>query len=87
MCYRWERDWADLVHGVQVILMPVELVRRGRQRRVRKTWKFRCCTAHPNGVWGEQQARRIMWELTECEPNIRFLIRHNDKKLAGPSPR
>ncbi len=42
---------------------------------------FAGCTAHPNGTWVEQQARQIMWELTDREPNIRFLIRDNDKKF------
>jgi putative transposase len=42
---------------------------------------FAGCTAHPNGAWVEQQARQIMWELTDREPNIRFLIRDNDKKF------
>jgi putative transposase len=42
---------------------------------------FAGCTAHPNGAWVEQQARQLMWELTDREPNIRFLIRDNDKKF------
>jgi putative transposase len=41
------------------------------------------CTAHPNGAWVTQQARQIMWELTEREPHIRFLIRDNDKKFTA----
>jgi putative transposase len=47
----------------------------------RRRVHFAGCTAHPNGAWVEQQARQIMWELTEREPNIRFLIRDNDKKF------
>jgi putative transposase len=39
------------------------------------------CTAHPNGAWVEQQARQIMWELSDRGANIRFLIRDNDKKF------
>ena len=42
---------------------------------------FAGCTAHPNGAWVEQQARQLMWDLTDREPNIRFLIRDNDKKF------
>jgi transposase InsO family protein len=42
---------------------------------------FAGCTAHPNSAWVEQQARQLMWELTDREPNIRFLIRDNDKKF------
>jgi hypothetical protein len=42
---------------------------------------FAGCTAHPNGAWVTQQARQIMWELTDREPNIRFLIRDNDEKF------
>jgi putative transposase len=42
---------------------------------------FASCTAHPNGVWVEQQARQIMWELTDRDPNIRFLVRDNGKKF------
>ena len=47
----------------------------------RRRVHFAGCTAHPNGAWVEQQARQLMWELTEREPNIRFLIRDNDKKF------
>jgi putative transposase len=39
------------------------------------------CTAYPTGVWVEQQARQIMWELFDRGTNIRFLIRDNDKKF------
>jgi putative transposase len=49
----------------------------------RRRVHFAGCTAHPNGAWVEQQARQIMWELTEREPNVRFLIRDNDKKFAA----
>ncbi|HVO71399.1 MAG TPA: integrase core domain-containing protein [Aggregatilineaceae bacterium] len=41
---------------------------------------FAGCTAHPNGAWVEQQARQLMWALADREPNVRFLIRDNDKK-------
>jgi putative transposase len=46
-------------------------------RRVR----FAGCTAHPDSAWVTQQARQVMWELEDCEPAIRFLIRDNDKKF------
>jgi transposase InsO family protein len=49
----------------------------------RRRVHFAGCTTHPNSVWVEQQSRPIMWELTEREPNIRFLIRDNDKKFTG----
>jgi putative transposase len=42
---------------------------------------FAGCTTHPNGAWVEQQARQIMWELSEHDQRIRFLIRDNDKKF------
>ncbi len=42
---------------------------------------FAGCTAHPNGVWVEQQARQIMWELADRELPLRFLIRDNDQKF------
>jgi transposase InsO family protein len=49
----------------------------------RRRVHFAGCTTHPNSAWVEQQARQIMWELTECEPNIRFLLRDNDKKFTA----
>ncbi len=49
----------------------------------RRRVHFAGCTAHPNSVWVEQQARQIMWELTEPRPHIRFLIRDNDKKFTA----
>jgi transposase len=42
---------------------------------------FAGCTAHPNGACVAQQARQLMWELTDREPTSRFLIRDNDKKF------
>ena len=42
---------------------------------------FAGCTAHPDNAWVTQQARQVMWELADCEPGIRFLIRDNDKKF------
>jgi hypothetical protein len=42
---------------------------------------FAGCAAHPNGAWVTQQARQLMWELTDRKPNIRFLIRDNDQKF------
>jgi transposase InsO family protein len=49
----------------------------------RRRVHFAGCTTHPNSAWVEQQARQIMWELTEREPHVRFLIRDNDKKFTG----
>ena len=48
----------------------------------RRRVHFAGCTTNPNGAWVTQQARQIMWGLTEREPNIRFLIRDDDKKFA-----
>lgn len=42
---------------------------------------FAGCTAHPDDAWITQQARQVMWELEDREPDIRFLIRDNDKKF------
>lgn len=47
----------------------------------RRRVHFAGCTTHPNSAWAEQQARQIMWELTEREPHVRFLIRDNDQKF------
>jgi putative transposase len=43
---------------------------------------FAGCTAHPDNAWVTQQARQVMWELEDREPNIRFLMRDNDKKFS-----
>ena len=43
--------------------------------------QFAGCTAHPNNAWVTQQVRQVMWELEDREPDIRFLIRDNDKKF------
>jgi transposase InsO family protein len=43
---------------------------------------FAGCTAHPDNAWVTQQARQMVWELEECAPTIRFLIRDNDKKFS-----
>lgn len=40
---------------------------------------FAGCTAHPNSIWVTQQARQLLWELTQHESHIRFLIHDNDK--------
>jgi putative transposase len=40
------------------------------------------CTSHPNSTWVTQQARQLMWEMEDQEPQIRFLIRDNDKKFS-----
>ena len=38
-------------------------------------------TAHPNAGWVTQQARQVVWELSESKADIRFLIRDRDSKL------
>jgi putative transposase len=40
------------------------------------------CTAHPDGEWVTQQARRVAWTVAEREP-VRFLIRDRDRKFTG----
>ena len=47
----------------------------------RRRVHFAGCTAYPNGDWVEQQTRQIMWELSDREPHIGFLILDNDKKF------
>jgi putative transposase len=42
---------------------------------------FAGCTAHPDNAWVTQQARQVMWEFEDRNPDIRFLIRDNDKKF------
>lgn len=37
----------------------------------------------PHGRWLAQQARQIIWELTDRDAAIRFLIRDNDKKFTA----
>jgi transposase len=42
---------------------------------------FAGCTPHPTSAWVTQQARQVMWELTDREPPIHFLIRDRDTKF------
>jgi putative transposase len=42
---------------------------------------FAGCTAHPDNTWVTQQGRQVMWALDAREPNIRRLIRDNDRKF------
>ena len=42
---------------------------------------FAGCTAHPNAVWVEQQARQMVWKLEERDPAIHFLIHDNDSSF------
>jgi transposase len=37
-------------------------------------------TAHPNAGWVTQQARQVVWELSESKTTIRYLIRDRDSK-------
>ncbi len=37
-------------------------------------------TDHPNAVWVTQQARQVVWELSESQADIRCLIRDRDSK-------
>ena len=38
-------------------------------------------TAHPNAGWVTQQARQVVWELSENKQTIRYLIRDRDSKF------
>jgi putative transposase len=44
---------------------------------------FAGCTSHPTGAWVTQQARQIMWDLSDCEPPLRFLLRDRDLKFTA----
>lgn len=39
-------------------------------------------TANPDGAWVTQQARNVVWELSELRTPPRFLIRDNDAKFS-----
>ena len=37
-------------------------------------------TAYPNAGWVTQRARQVVWELSESQADIRYLIRDRDSK-------
>jgi putative transposase len=41
------------------------------------------CTENPSGAWAAQQARNLVWSLTERAAPLRFLIHDRDTKLTG----
>jgi putative transposase len=40
------------------------------------------CTEHPNSTWVTQQFRQLVWEIEDRDPQIKYLIRDNDKKFS-----
>ncbi len=40
------------------------------------------CTAHPTSVWVSQQARQLLWSLSDSEIQPRFLIHDRDTKFS-----
>lgn len=40
------------------------------------------CTAHPTSVWVSQQARQLLWSLSDSETQTRFLIHDRDTKFS-----
>jgi transposase InsO family protein len=40
------------------------------------------CTANPGGSWVAQQARQVVWTLSERSTPLRFLIRDHDSKFS-----
>jgi hypothetical protein len=41
------------------------------------------CTENPNGAWVAQQARNLVWSLTERPSPLPFLIHDRDNKLTA----
>jgi putative transposase len=39
-------------------------------------------TTNPNEIWISQQVRQLVWELTENDKSLRFLIHDNDRKFS-----
>jgi transposase InsO family protein len=40
------------------------------------------CTAHPSSTWVSQQARQLIWSLSESETQPRFLIHDRDTQFS-----
>ncbi|MEP7289668.1 MAG: integrase [Chloroflexota bacterium] len=41
------------------------------------------CMAMPDSAWVTQQARQLVWHLTDCPQMMRFLIHDNDTKFSA----
>ena len=44
---------------------------------------FAGCTAHPTGAWVTQQARQFVWQVSDRELALRFLIHDRDRKFSA----
>src|SRR5262249_9327721 len=43
--------------------------------------EYIACTSNPDTAWASQQARNLLMDLADREPQVRFLIHDRDKKF------